>query len=310
MLFRNQRIILAAFLICTLGLLASCSDDDDGPANPSTPIPDDVLEIADNVFDLIGAVMDGSPPPFEGLSIEPENPPEDFVDGFVLSIICEDMEPEPPHGPVVNGTIDLTARVLSSGNQILIEGALVLSDQDGEPFMTVGIDGAATWSTGGPDDGEPDRITGTFTVDGTRYDLARIIAELEDEGGGDQPINAVPEMYRGAQLHCQMARLSGEGDEQWDDDHYMRFYISESGQYYLMRQGVAWDTPDEEIHLECEGTIDWHTDGGIQRLYFHDDEGQDDRLFDVVQYDSDHIILSTEWNPSEPWDFWFEVVRY
>lgn len=309
----NRLFPVAFILLGSCFLLVSCSDDDSSssPTSPPEAIPEEVLELADNTFALIGMAMEGNTAPFDGFWTEPDELPDEFTDGFVLTIYCEDMEPEPPHGPIVNGSITVTAREIGGTKRLLLDGELVLTDDDEVLLATVAIEGAAIWDTGGPDDSEPDRIIGTFTVDGDDYDLGRIFELLEEEwDDGDLPINPVPQLFRGAQLHCTMIRVLGQGDEQWEHHTYHRFYISDSGQYYMMQLGGNWGTPQEQIDVECDGTIDWHAEGTSQHLYFYDDDGEHDRLFTVVEYDADNIMVNIDWGSGEVWDMMFDIVRY
>jgi hypothetical protein len=304
---------LLPVLLVTCFLLASCSDDNSStsPTRPPQTIPNEVMAMADNVFSLIGMALEGNTAPLAGFWTEPEALPDEFTDGFVLTIYCEDMEPEPPHGPLVNGSITITARQIAGSKRLLIDGELVLTDEDETQLMTVAIVGAAIWDTGGPDVSEPDRMTGTFTIDSNAYDLGRIFELLQDEwDGGDQPVAPLPVQYRGTQLHGTMIRVLGQGDEQWQYHTYHRFYLSDCGQYYMMQLGGNWGMPEEQIDAQCTGTINWHTEGAVQRLYFHDDEGMHDRLFTVVEYGPDDIILNIDWGGGDVWDMWFEVIRF
>lgn len=311
MRLRKHPFLLIAAALAACALLVSCSDDDDnGGTRPPQTIPEEVLELADDFFSLIGSVIEGDPPPFSGLTILPEEIPEEFTDGFVLSIIFDDMDPEPPSGPLVNGTITLTCRLVQTTKQILIGGEIVISDRDTDVTLyDVEIDGIATWLTGGPDTGEPDYITGTFTVNGTEYDLLRIF-QLLSEQGDDRPINPVPPMYRGAQLHLLQYRVDGE--ETWTPSDRVRFYISEDGCYYMMQEGENWGTPEEAIDVECEGTIDWHWDDedSAQKLHFYDDAGEQDRLFWLYTFDPTHLSGSVLWGDAGRFDMWFTVVTY
>ncbi len=177
---RKHHFLITAVLVAGCFALASCSDDDE-PLKPiDQDIPLEVFEAADGVFGLILAVMDDDVPPISGISISPQEIPDEFIDGFQLQIICSSMDPDPPTGPLVNGTITLTTRIVQSTKRLEIAGGLVLRERtSGTTIQTMFINGLATWLSGGPEDSEPDSITGTFTVDGVVYDLAAIFEQME-----------------------------------------------------------------------------------------------------------------------------------
>ncbi len=119
--------------------------------------------------------------------------------------------------------------------------------------------------------------------------LISISCEQEEE----PVISPAPDHLKGSVMQLCASRASGE--TRWEDNNYVTFFISDDGKYYTMNQGF------EKV---CEGSINWHMENGKQILEFNSEDGQDDRIFEVIELDENHFMGEIQWGADiEEWIF-------
>lgn len=159
---RELRVVATVILLSlSLLLLAGCDDSEDSASS----IPDDVIEVADGVFNgLVGEAMEygptGSYP--TGMTVSDS--------GNTRTIDLSDCKPEGTF--CLNGSIQITT---VDSNTMKVVGSIAIS---GHTYSSVQINASAYWSD--PSQDEPDSVTGTFTVDGTSYAMEDIMQRLQE----------------------------------------------------------------------------------------------------------------------------------
>ncbi|HHU36423.1 MAG TPA: hypothetical protein GXZ47_04250 [Treponema sp.] len=166
--------------IAVVILFAAC-DSSGGDGNGSS-LPDQVLDSAEGVFDFVGEflmVEDPSTETFpDGVTVV-DNPDE------TRTLTFTNFEPE--DGVTVNGTMNLEQL---SENPLKVSLSATLSGTGEGENITITLSGTATWAMGETmEEDDPSSITGTFTYNGTSYNLSTIMEELaqrdDDDGDGD-----------------------------------------------------------------------------------------------------------------------------
>jgi len=109
--------------------------------------------------------------------------------------------------------------------------------------------------------------------------------EEEDEN----PISALPQLYRGNELFSIAYRTSGT--QAWVESHYITIFISDDGRYYTMYQGEPSD-PDRDRH---EGSINWREEDGVQKVDFVGDDQSEVYEFTVLRNDENRLALQIDW---------------
>ena len=201
--FRVLAVVLATMVLImggcdTLGLLPDDDDDDAGDT-----IPEDVVDVAAGVLDLIDMAMSGDDPPSG-----PDS--DDYPDGYptgmsvawtdtehtTLRLTLSDFTPPEDDPPTVNGSVTISDEWTagSSTATMTVSGSLSMTNFD---YSTCSIDAtarfAADTATGEWIQDEPESVTGTFSLDGATYDFAAILDAIEemdhDDGDdGDEPL--------------------------------------------------------------------------------------------------------------------------
>lgn len=178
-MFRKKAVLFVTLLsLVAVFCFVSCDPNPDSGSGTSEPVPDNVLEYGAGVFELVEDVVTRCS----------DYTSYDFSDGrsfswtssttIVLTVDNYIAESSIPPDPdlILDGNITLT---LLSDNpyQIQLVGSLTTSGLSSD---SASINGTAYWATGeNPEDDMPSSVNGTFTVNGTGYDMATIYAQIK-----------------------------------------------------------------------------------------------------------------------------------
>jgi len=307
---RGKCLMVLAVMLLLVPFLSSCnllsliipgSPDDD--SDPETTIPDDVIELADGVFNLIGTVFENIDDPLhgeypDGMSVSGADP------DIELTLTFTDFSPPDDSLVLVNGEITLTKTSLdASPLTIMVTGTLALSNY---AFTTVTLDGAAAWATADADPAvdQPESFTGTFTVDGVDYLIADILAAIEaaDEDETPDDYSPLPAIFMTSagnysqNFNAKVWRPSPAFiSDSWAGYTYITFNINDDGTRHTYYAGS--ETP-------MSGCLDWHTDGEVQKLDMLDANGDPLFSFTVLDWSSCHLHLVGGWgDETKEWIF-------
>jgi hypothetical protein len=295
-------LIIATLVFSCDGITSLLGGEDDKPS-----IPEDILELADGIFSLIGMVFE----------TEADDPTLDttYPSGMTVAWVTPDVAlkitltnfspPDDTSGVIANGSITLTL-TSTSPYTITLSGTINMSNYT---YSSVVLNGTAVWAADQePGDDSPQSVTGTFTVDGKAYSLADIFAAIEDGddgGGGGTTITATPLptiFMTSAGNYSQLFddrvwRLGPAGtSDPWAEYNYMTFSISDDGARYGLSLGGA---------DSAAGFINWYTSGGVQKLDFLDSAKTSALYsFTVLGYSKNHLHLRTVWgSETREWIF-------
>jgi hypothetical protein len=297
---KKQHLVIALAVLLPLIVFMPLSCDlisggnDDGKDGDPTSFPENVLEVAGGIFSLIGMVFESeTEDPTESESYPTGMTVSWVAQPTVLEITLTDMTPPDWGTVVIEGSITLT-QISDSPFIIEIEGTVTLTNYS---CASIALDGTATWAAGAdPGDSEPESITGTFTVDGTTYDLADLVAAMEEEEEEEEEppvLNPLP-----VDFMTHLGNFSQDFDDRlwrigpaalgahWSEYNYMRFNISEDGS-----QHTLYRTSEEP----SAGFLNWYLQGETQKLDFMDPDGGVLYSFTVLDYSTCHLHLLGTW---------------
>ena len=183
MLYRRSRqftttTVILTVLALVLSGVALTGCDADGSSS-TQEVPDAVVELGDLFFGIVGGALDGDEFPEEVEVIE--------VDEGVDVVFTADVQP-PEEAGFGNLTIKEGSFIkirYEIEDDMLYEMSITGQlDLEGHPnnYSTVVADVTVTWDGGtsigeGGPGREPDRFSGFFEVDGTRYDIEDIMLD-------------------------------------------------------------------------------------------------------------------------------------
>lgn len=194
--------LLGLFVLVAL-IGASCSElgltgKNDEATDSAQEVPEQTAETAAGIFDLLDMALSSDNP-----ASGPD--PESYPDGYPLgmsvtgsaetayTISFTDFSPEGSDGPVANGSITIE-RSWSPGDSEATLRASGTIDMQNYEYSRVELELEASFSTdpttGEQTSDEPDRTSGSFTVDGRSYSFDAIteaIEQLDAEEEDEEP---------------------------------------------------------------------------------------------------------------------------
>lgn len=168
-------------LLATVLFIAFTVSCDSGSSSDDEDIPDDVLEVAEGAFSLIGYAIGEDPgTPEPGITITQS--------GSTKTMTLANYSPE--SGVTLSGSIQITY-ISESPLQISIMGNATIS---GSISAVIAIEATASWSAGtGPEHDPPASMSGSFVYNGKSYNILSILEALEDFDDDDiEPEDAPP----------------------------------------------------------------------------------------------------------------------
>jgi hypothetical protein len=294
-------LVIAIFAVSCSGIESLIGIKDDKPS-----IPEDIVDLADGIFSLIGLVFES----------EADDPALDttYPAGMTVTWVTPETvlritltnfsPPDDPGGIVANGSVTLS-RTSTSPYTIAFTGSITITNYS---YSSVALNGSAVWAAGQePGDSEPASVTGTFTVDGKAYSIADILDAIEGGGGGGTAPTSVTPLPSSFKTHVgnfsqyfddQVWRLGpAEASAPWFGTlNYMTFSIGDDGAHHAVYLNGT------ETHA---GFINWYTSSGVQKLDFLDSAKTSVLYtFTVLGYSKNHLHLRALWgSETREWIF-------
>ncbi len=254
--------------------------------NGDGELPGSVVELAGGVFQVVELVLERYyVMPQYGMTITVDDSGDEWtvtqtLDGFTV----------PGRAIETSGETQVTVRQGPPSTVEVSTPQPYVDSKDGETVLTAELELTAEWESWEAFmDGPPDSMTGTFTVDGTAWDIEELLKE-------DTPEEAqgLPEEFRTpagdfAQSFCDRVWRPATEDPgaPWANYQYMRFDIGPDG--------LTHETFTEGTR-EGTGPVMWTPDDsgeGVAELAFPRADGE--FHFTVLNYSEAHLHLRTPW---------------
>ena len=274
-----------------LSLLVPGPEDEETNQQPT--LSQEIVELAEGIFGLIGSVFENIDDPLNGdypvgMSVSSDDPETELI------LTLDDFSPPDDSLVLANGEITLTRTSIDpSPLTIVVVGTLTLSNHT---FSTVSLDGSAVWAAADSDPAvdQPESFAGTFTVDGVEYQIADIIAAMEEDDDTNPVVcTPLPTLFMtsaGNYSQDFKAKVWRPGpaltSDRWCPYEYISFSISEDGTSHTYYAGD--ETPKS-------GCLDWYSDEDVQKLDMLDGNGDALVSFTVLDYSSCHLHLRGQW---------------